>query len=147
MSYEEWLKKIEILKTTNNETIKEELLKEPDNPNIKSFLEPKIIELIEYKMKKTVEKIIYNLGDIYRDENILDMHLINLKKNLKFIVELTHIKEISEEKRKKVSDELKEEIASVYKILIDGANEFDDIGILTLTIKNNMYEWSDKNEL
>ncbi len=147
MSYEEWLKNIEILKDDDRQEIKNKLLNEIANDNIKSLLEPKIIELIKYKLEKTTKNIIYNLNELYSDLNVLDLYLVSLKKKLKFIVELTYIKQISEENQEKLRTSLKSEIKDIYNILIDGANKIDNTGLFALTIKNNMYKWSDENEL
>lgn len=140
MSYEEWLNNIEILKKSNDHKVKDKLLNEPANANIQTLLEPKIIDLIKYKLQKATEKIIYNLSDIFQDENILDSQLVYLKKNLKFITELTYIKEIPEDSQKELRIALKKEYEDIYNILIDGANRIDDIGLLALTIKSNMYK-------
>ena len=147
MSYEEWLNDIEILKKTDDSKIKDKMLNEPANTNIKEFLEPKLIELINFKFKTLTQKVLYNLSEMYSDQNILDMTLVNLKKGLKFIMDLTTIKTISEDSQQKLREVLNDEIKQIYDVLIDGANSIDQVGLLGLTIKNNMYKWSDKNEL
>lgn len=147
MSYEEWLNNIEVLKETDCTEIKDKLVTEAENDNIKALLEPKLIDLIKYKFKKAIKKILYNLSEMYSDQNILDLNLVSLKKQLKFIIELTYIKQISEEKQEEIRISLKNEIQHIYDILIDEANKIDSIGLLNLIIKNNMYKWSDKNEL
>lgn len=147
MSYEEWLKCLDILKKKNDQEIKEKLLKEPINENLKPMLEPKIIDLINYKFDKLTENIIKNIYEIFTDNNILDLYLVNYKKGLKFLEELTYIKEIDISNQEILRKKLKDDTYLVYNILIKEANEIDSIGLLSLTIKNNMYKWSDKNEL
>lgn len=147
MSYEEWLKCLDLLKKKNDQEIKEKLLKEPINENLKPMLEPKIIDLINYKFDKLTENIIKNLYEIFTDNNILDLYLVNYKKGLKFLEELTYIKEIDISNQEILRKKLKDDTYLVYNILIKEANEIDSIGLLSLTIKNNMYKWSDKNEL
>jgi len=140
MSYEEWLNNIDILREKDNKEIKDKLLIEDVNDNIKFLLEPKIVELINYKFKKLTNKISSNLNELYSDYNILDMHLVNIKKSLKFIIELTYINVISKDKQLEIRASLKKEIEYMYKILIDGADKIDSIGIFSQTIKNNMYK-------
>lgn len=147
MSYEEWLKCLDLLKKKNDQEIKDKLLKEPINENLKPMLEPKIIDLINYKFDKLTENIIKNLYEIFTDNNILDLYLVNYKKGLKFLEELTYIKEIDISNQEILRKKLKDDTYLVYNILIKEANEIDSIGLLSLTIKNNMYKWSDKNEL
>lgn len=140
MSYEEWLKNIEILKENNNEEIKNKLLNE-ENINLKEMLEGKIIELIKYKFVKTTNRIIKNLVDIFSDDNVLDMYLVNLKKELRFIYELTFLKQISNENQEYIRTFLKKEVNNIYNILINEARSIDTIGNKEITIKNNMFKW------
>lgn len=140
MNYEEWLKNIEILKENNNEEIKNKLLND-ENINLKEMLEGKLIELIKYKFVKTTNKIIKNLVDIFSDDNILDMYLINLKKELRFIYELTFLKQISNENQEYIRNFLKKEVNDIYNILINEARSIDTIGNKEITIKNNMFKW------
>lgn len=140
MSYEEWLKNIEILKENNNEEIKNKLLND-ENINLKEMLEGKLIELIKYKFVKTTNKIIKNLVDIFSDDNILDMYLVNLKKELRFIYELTFLKQISNENQEYIRNFLKKEVNDIYNILINEARSIDTIGNKEITIKNNMFKW------
>ena len=140
MSYEEWLKNIEILKENNNEEIKNKLLND-ENINLKEMLEGKLIELIKYKFVKTTNKIIKNLVDIFSDDNILDMYLVNLKKELRFIYELTFLKQISNENQEYIRTFLKKEVNNIYNILINEARSIDTIGNKEITIKNNMFKW------
>ena len=140
MSYEEWLKNIEILKENNNEEIKNKLLNE-ENINLKEMLEGKIIELIKYKFVKTTNRIIKNLVDIFSDDYVLDMYLIKLKKELRFIYELTFLKQISNENQEYIRTFLKKEVNNIYNILINEARSIDTIGNKEITIKNNMFKW------
>ena len=140
MSYEEWLKNIEILKENNNEEIKNKLLND-ENINLKEMLEGKLIELIKYKFVKTTNRIIKNLVDIFSDDNVLDMYLVNLKKELRFIYELTFLKQISNENQEYIRTFLKKEVNNIYNILINEARSIDTIGNKEITIKNNMFKW------
>lgn len=140
MSYEEWLKNIEILKENNNEEIKNKLLND-ENINLKEMLEGKIIELIKYKFVKTTNRIIKNLVDIFSDDNVLDMYLVNLKKELRFIYELTFLKQISNENQEYIRTFLKKEVNNIYNILINEARSIDTVGNKEITIKNNMFKW------
>jgi len=147
MSYQEWLDNIELLKDNNNQEIKDRLLQEEINENIKTTLEPKLVELIKYKFKMAIRQIVNQKEFMFEDNDIMDLNLISFRKRLKFIDELTNIKYIEEEKKKELREFLSKETKRVYDILMDQALESDSIGLLALTIKNNIYKWGDENEL
>lgn len=142
MTYEEWLECINILKNKNDEDVKNKLLNEPLNENIQYILEPKIIELLKYKFGKSIEKIRTSLDETIYDANILDLELNDFKKELKFIMELVNIKELSDSNRKVIKEVVIEESDKVYEILIKEARISDPIGILEQVIKNNRIKWS-----
>ena len=141
MTYEEYLNAIEVLKTTNSNELKDKLLEQPLNDNIKHLLTPKIKELIEYKLKKTVNKIIRNLTEIFNDVNILDYYLLNLKKEITFIYDLTKLKCFTKEEQQELQQNLQEDVEEIYNILEKEASYIDSIGILSQIIKNNRIKW------
>ena len=140
MSYERWLEILEEIKNSSNEQLKEELLKEEVNENLRDMLEGKIVNLIKDKFKYTVKKLMGELNHTFSDVNNLDLYLINLKKDLKYIYDLTYIKEIREENQELLRKTLKNEIDEIYNILIKEANNIDKTGSYYLTIKNNKLE-------
>ena len=99
MSYDEWLYSIKLLEKSNNVEVKDNLLDEEFNPNLVDRLEPKLIELIKASFIKNVERIKASIDNIFDDNNILDLTLVDFKKKVKFVYDLTNIKEIRYEKK------------------------------------------------
>ena len=142
MSYDEWLYSIKLLEKSNNVEVKDNLLDEEFNPNLVDRLEPKLIELIKTSFIKNVERIKASLDNIFDDNNILDLTLVDFKKKVKFVYELTNIKEIRDEKKESLKKMIVDETNKVYDILLDEARISDPYGILEQTIKNNRIKWS-----
>ena len=143
MSYEEWLDNLEILKKENNNKILEELKNEEINNNINNILYPKIINVIKEKFKISINKIITDLDLIFNDKNYLDLYLIDFKKNIKFIIELTNLKQLPFDKKEDLKKEIINGTEDTYNILIKESKKEDPTGMLELTIKNNRIKWSD----
>ena len=147
MSYEEWLNKIEQLTNKNDYNILKEIESVPYNPNFEDLLTPKLVDLINNKLAKSITNIVNNLEYIYNDQNELDICMIEFKKNIKFIYKLIRIKQLKPEKQKELNDMLKEETDKTYDILEKQSIKFDNIGIFQMIIRNNRIKWSDNNEL
>ena len=143
MSYEEYISIIEKLKISNDLLDKEKILKANINTSLIPMLEPKLIELIKIKYQNTVNKMVDNLESIFSDKYYLDQYLVNFKKEVAFIYDLTDIKELTEEKRKMMQKMVKDETRNVYNILEQKANILDPTGALTMTIKNNEIKWGE----
>lgn len=143
MSYEEWLDNLEILKKENNNKILEQLKNEEINNNINNILYPKIINVIKEKFKISINKIITDLDLIFNDKNYLDLYLIDFKKNIKFIIELTNLKQLPFDKKEDLKKEIINGTEDTYNILIKESKKEDPTGMLELTIKNNRIKWSD----
>lgn len=144
MKYENWLEKLELLKrsTPNNEILKE-LQNEPLNSNISSLLEPKILDLINYKLNQSINKISANISVLFSDINQLDLALINFKKEIKFIIELSNLKEITKEHQQHIQEEIQKEIEKIYNIFLEESLKYDRTGSFSLIIKNNKIKWSE----
>ena len=147
MSYEEWLNKIEQLTNKNDYNILKEIESVPYNPNFEDLLTPKLVDLINNKLAKSITNIVNNLEYIYNEKNELDICMIEFKKNIKFIYKLIRIKQLKPEKQKELNDMLKEETDKTYDILEKQSIKFDNIGIFQMIIRNNRIKWSDNNEL
>ena len=147
MSYQEWIDNIEKLRHANDENIKSMMLQEDVNTNIKDMLQPKIIQLIEYKFKSTIDAILKSKDPMFYDYDLMDLNLMHLKKNIKFIEELLNIKYLDKENSKHLKEIIKLNLDKLYDSLIKASLEIDDIGELSMIIKNNIYKWSDENEL
>ena len=147
MSYEEWLNNIEQLTNKNDYNILKEIENVPYNANLDDLLTPKLVDLINNKLAKSITNIVNNLEYIYSDQNELDICMIEFKKNIQFIYKLIKIKQLKPEKQKELNDMLKDETNKTYDILEKQAIKFDNIGIFQMIIKNNRIKWSDNNEL
>lgn len=144
MQYEEWLNILEELKTssTNIDTLKR--MQNADvNPNFNNMLVPKLEELIRTKFNYSIEKIIKNLGDIFSDINYLDLTLLNFKKEINYVIELSKLKQIPPEKQIEIQIVLKTETNKVYDILCTEADKIDYTGGTSIIIKNNRIKWSE----
>lgn len=146
MSYEEWLECIEILKKSNNEDIKNKLLKE-NNENLKDMLMPKLVDLIKYKFSLSIKSILNGFDYIFSDNNVLDMNLVRFRKDVLFTYALTDMNELEEVDKKGLKEMIKRESKEVYDILIKEASKEDPTGVFNTTIKNNIIKWGDNNEL
>ena len=143
MSYEEYIKILEVLKTKNDIEAKDKLMNSIINPNLIPMLEPKIILLIKEKFQIVINKMISNLETMFMNNYELDQYIFNFKKEVKFIYSLTNLKEITNEKRIETQTMLKDETNKVYEILINKANQIDLTGVLSMTIKNNEIKWGE----
>lgn len=144
MQYEEWLNILEELKTssTNIDTLKR--MQNADvNPNFNNMLVPKLEELIKTKFNYSIEKIIKNLGDIFSDINYLDLTLLNFKKEINYVIELSKLKQLPPEKQIEIQIVLKTETNKVYDILCTEADKIDYTGGTSIIIKNNRIKWSE----
>lgn len=144
MQYEEWLNILEELKTssTNIDTLKR--MQNADvNPNFNNMLVPKLEDLIRTKFNYSIEKIIKNLGDIFSDINYLDLTLLNFKKEINYVIELSKLKQIPPEKQIEIQIVLKTETNKVYDILCTEADKIDYTGGTSIIIKNNRIKWSE----
>lgn len=143
MNYEEYVGILENLKFSNNQLDKEKILKSSINPSLIPMLEPKIIELIKTKYQNAVNKMVDNLENIFSDQYYLDQYLVNFKKEVMFIYDLTGIKELKEDKKIMMQKMIKDETRNVYNILEQKANTLDLTGSLSMTIKNNEIKWGE----
>lgn len=143
MNYEEYVGILENLKFSNNQLDKEKILKSSINPSLIPMLEPKIIELIKTKYQNAVNKMVDNLENIFSDQYYLDQYLVNFKKEVMFIYDLTGIKELKEDKKIMMQKMIKDETRNVYNILEQKANTLDVTGSLSMTIKNNEIKWGE----
>lgn len=143
MNYEEYLQLFNELKESSlNVDIINRLKNIPLNANIQEMLEPKYIDIINYKLSNSISRIKNELGSIFDNVNYLDMSLVNFKKEINYIKELSTIKILTQAHQEEINNNIKLEIEKVYNILIKEANIIDPTGIYALTIKNNEIKWS-----
>lgn len=143
MSYEEYIEILEQLKTKNDNILKDKLLNSNVNSNLIQLIEPKIIMLVQEKFQNSINKMIANLETMFMNNYELDQYLLDFKKDIKFIFDLTNLKEITDSKRLETKTMIKNETNKVYDILINKANQIDMTGVLSMTIKNNEIKWGE----
>lgn len=144
MKYEEWLNIIEKLKTSNINLEKLNIIKNTEiNNNINDLLIPKIELLIRERFNKHINKIIKDLSNIFQDINYLDLTLLNFQKELKFLTELSTIKQLPNQKQNELKEMLKNESTKVFDILNNEATIVDHTGALTSVINNYRIKWSE----
>lgn len=144
MTYEEWLNIIEELKTSNINLEKLNIIKNTEiNNNINDLLIPKIELLIRERFNNHINKIIKELSNIFQDINYLDLTLLNFQKELKFLTELSTLKQLPTQKQNELKEMLKTESTKVFDILNNEATIVDHTGALTSVINNYRIKWSE----
>ncbi len=142
MSYEEYINLLNDIKTFDTNLEKLEILKKtPVNPNIKELLIPKIIDLIKYKLQKTISKIKDHLDELFDDINYLDLSLVNFKKETNYIIDLIDNPIINEKDQEELLKMVYNDTDKVYDILIKEADNIDRNGTISIVIKNNRIKW------
>ncbi len=140
MTYEEWVNNIEIIEKTNNEIILKQLENEMINDAINHNISEKLKQMIDKKFTNINNKVIAALDGFY-DENEVDITMVNLKKEFKYLMRICNLKQI--ENRDLVIEEIKNGINEIYNILEEKTLGFDDSGMINLIIKNNRIKWSE----
>lgn len=144
MTYEEWLSSIEeINKTSINMAVLEKMKNAEINMNINEMLYPKLVSAIRNRFTNSINKIINSLDMVFSDKNYLDLELLNFKKELKFLDELTRLKQIPDEIKIDLFSTLVNESNNVYNILEKEANKIDYTGVYGSIIRNNRIKWSE----
>ena len=144
MTYEEWLSSIEeINKTSINMTVLEKMKNAEINMNINEMLYPKLVSAIRNRFTNSINKIINSLDIVFSDKNYLDLELLNFKKELKFLDELTRLKQIPDEIKIDLFSTLVNESNNIYNILEKEANKIDYTGVYGSIIRNNRIKWSE----
>ena len=144
MSYEEWLNNIELLNNKDDLNVLKSLEQAPYNDNINELLLPKLKQLIDNKLVKSINNIIKNLDFMYNDTNYMDICMIEFKKNINFIEKLIKLKQIPTNDQQELIAKLKDETNKTYEILERESIAIDDKGILQMIIRNNRIKWSDQ---
>lgn len=144
MEYQTWLNIINDLKKGNlNQEKLQKLQEAPINNNINDLLVPKLEELIKTRFEKIIYNITNELGNIFSDYNYLDLILVNLKKDLTYLLAIASLKQISKEKQEQLKDYLKDKSQQIYDILLNEARNIDYTGMYEITINNNKMKWSE----
>ena len=93
MTYEEWVNNIEIIEKTNNEMILKQLENEMINDAINHNISEKLKQMIDKKFTNINNKVIAALDGFY-DENEVDITMVNLKKEFKYLMRICNLKQI-----------------------------------------------------
>ena len=104
--------------------------------------ERKVVAQIVNTNKKQMKVVI--VGEINND---VFTPGTSIKPSFKSQIRLIDMKELDDVNNKKLKEVLKKSTKEVYDILNKEATKNDPTGVLNLTIKNNMINWSDGNEL
>lgn len=144
MTYKEWTEILDILKTTSKKEYLNKFLNEPTNNNIIEFISPRIKNMLYDRMSHAINTIIKNLDMIFEDENLLDMELVNFRKNVITTYSLIESKNLLDPDKVELRINIKKQANETYDILEKEALNYEDDGILYTTIKNNRIKWSDK---
>lgn len=144
MEYQTWLNIINDLKKGNlNQEKLQKLQEAPINNNINDLLVPKLEELIKIRFEKIIYNITNELGNIFSDYNYLDLILVNLKKDLTYLLAIASLKQIPKEKQEQLKNYLKDKSQQIYDILLNEARNIDYTGMYEITINNNKMKWSE----
>lgn len=138
MIYEEWIRNIDELSKKNDKNILLLMQQEDKNEYICDMLEPKLENLVYFKIRKMVSKLSSEISNMFMDHNYLDLMLVNYNKDKKFILGICEIKQMSSDVRDKLIKKVNDETERVFEMLIREANKVDMSGVLGMTIKNNM---------
>ena len=107
------------------------------NPNINEMVYPKLVSAIKNRFTNSINKIINSLDIVFSDKNYLDLELLNFKKELKYLEELTKLKQIPDELKIDLYSTLVNESNNVYNILEKEADKIDYTGVYGSIIRNN----------
>ena len=84
-----------------------------------------------------------HLDEMFEDENMLDLYMVNFKKEILFINDLCHINVIPADTKTAYMIKLKSETDKVYDIIERESLESDYTGYLEQLIKRNRIKWSE----
>jgi hypothetical protein len=99
--------------------------------------------MLEYRFNESVNKITRDIYQIFSDHNYLDLALLNFKKEISYLLQLTNIKQLPNNIKEQLIDKFKSDTEKVYNILLKKADTEDYTGILSMTINNNRIKWSE----
>ena len=148
MTYDEWLALLKRIEKSSSKEDIEAFINEPANENLKPYLVPKLKDAIIEKFNYNIGKIIDSLETIFIDEEELDLTLVTFKKAVKTVMQLIDNKQLSEEEKNNLRQEIIKGTEDSFNALEKTAAYQDDDGISLSIIKRNRIKWSDdSNEL
>ena len=148
MNYNEWLDTIELIKKSNrNRQYLEKMINAEDNKNINELLEEKLLDLINYKLNKAINKITININEIFHNTSKIDFSLKNFKKDIKYIKNICNLKQISNNTRERLLETIYQSSDKVYEIIIKKSLEIDRTGMYKSIINKTRIKKEDIYEI
>ena len=148
MNYNEWLDTIELIKKSNrNRQYLEKMINAEDNKNINELLEEKLLDLINYKLNKAINKITININEIFHNTSTIDFSLNDFKKDIKYIKNICNLKQISNNTRERLLETIYQSSDKVYEIIIKKSLEIDRTGMYKSIINKTRIKKEDIYEI
>ena len=148
MNYNEWLDTIELIKKSNrNRQYLEKMINAEDNKNINELLEEKLLDLINYKLNKAINKITININEIFHNTSTIDFSLNDFKKDIKYIKNICNLKQISNNTRERLLENIYQSSDKVYEIIIKKSLEIDRTGMYKSIINKTRIKKEDIYEI
>ena len=148
MNYNEWLDTIELIKKSNrNRQYLEKMINAENNKNINENLEEKLLDLINYKLNKAINKITININEIFHNTSTIDFSLNDFKKDIKYIKNICNLKQISNNTRERLLETIYQSSDKVYEIIIKKSLEIDRTGMYKSIINKTRIKKEDIYEI
>lgn len=148
MNYNEWLDTIELIKKSNrNRQYLEKMINAENNKNINELLEEKLLDLINYKLNKAINKITININEIFHNTSTIDFSLNDFKKDIKYIKNICNLKQISNNTRERLLETIYQSSDKVYEIIIKKSLEIDRTGMYKSIINKTRIKKEDIYEI
>ena len=148
MNYNEWLDTIELIKKSNrNRQYLEKMINAENNKNINELLEEKLLDLINYKLNKAINKITININEIFHNTSTIVFSLNDFKKDIKYIKNICNLKQISNNTRERLLETIYQSSDKVYEIIIKKSLEIDRTGMYKSIINKTRIKKEDIYEI
>lgn len=148
MNYNEWLDTIDLIKKSNrNRQYLEKMINAENNKNINELLEEKLLDLINYKLNKAINKITININEIFHNTSTIDFSLNDFKKDIKYIKNICNLKQISNNTRERLLETIYQSSDKVYEIIIKKSLEIDRTGMYKSIINKTRIKKEDIYEI
>ena len=118
-----------------------------NNKNINELLEEKLLDLINYKLNKAINKITININEIFHNTSTIDFSLNDFKKDIKYIKNICNLKQISNNTRERLLETIYQSSDKVYEIIIKKSLEIDRTGMYKSIINKTRIKKEDIYEI
>lgn len=140
MTYYEWINSFDELKTgPRNEELLNKLYKNSIelNGNILYRFIIHVNDLVRTRLKNALDSILFKLRNIYQDNNLLSLEIINIKKELSFAKKIINLPVIPEENKNKFKETLQNFANEINDVLIESVTGIDTTGEIVVMVKNS----------